>query len=106
MGEAQQINAMWRDAVALGCSDNDLWGVVDLAWGGRFRESNLAANVHSTSGYTTCFGLPLDIRRGDGTDPRLEETTRTTWHRNHNQSWIETPSVFIDSSPYLLATVS
>lgn len=46
MGQAQHINALWRNAVALGCSDNDLWDVIDLAWEVVLGSLNLAAGVH------------------------------------------------------------
>ena len=46
MGQAQHINALWRNAVALGCSDNDLWDVIDLAWEVILGSLNLAAGVH------------------------------------------------------------
>ena len=46
MSQAQHINALWKNVVALGCSDNDLWDVIDLACEVVLGSLNFAAGVH------------------------------------------------------------
>lgn len=46
MGNAQHITALWRNAIALGCHDKDLWDAMDLAWEIVLGSLNLAAGVH------------------------------------------------------------
>jgi len=46
MGHAQHITALWRNAIALGVHDKDLWDAIDLAWEVVLGSLNLAAGVH------------------------------------------------------------
>jgi hypothetical protein len=46
MGHAHHITALWRNAIALGAHDKDLWDVIDLAWEVVLGSLNLAAGVH------------------------------------------------------------
>jgi len=46
MGHAQHITALWRNAIALGVHDKDLWDVIDLAWEIVLGSLNLAAGVY------------------------------------------------------------
>jgi len=45
MGHAQHITSLWRNAIALGVHDKDLWDVIDLAWEIVLGSLNLAAGV-------------------------------------------------------------
>jgi hypothetical protein len=46
MGYAQHITSLWRNAIALGVHDKDLWDVIDLAWEVVLGSLNLAAGVY------------------------------------------------------------
>jgi hypothetical protein len=46
MGHTQHITALWRNAIALGVHDKDLWDTMDLAWEVVLGALNLAAGVH------------------------------------------------------------
>jgi len=46
MAQAQHITALWRNAIALGVHDKDLWDAIDLAWEIVLGSLNLAAGVH------------------------------------------------------------
>jgi hypothetical protein len=46
MGHTQHITALWRNAIALGVHDKDLWDAMDLAWEVVLGSLNLAAGVH------------------------------------------------------------
>lgn len=46
MGHAHHITALWRNAIALGVHDKDLWDVIDLAWEIVLGSLNLAAGVY------------------------------------------------------------
>lgn len=46
MGHAHHITALWRNVIALGVHDKDLWDAIDLAWEIILGSLNLAAGVH------------------------------------------------------------
>jgi hypothetical protein len=46
MAHAQHITALWRNAIALGVHDKDLWDAIDLAWEVVLGSLNLAAGVY------------------------------------------------------------
>lgn len=45
MGAAQHINCVWRNAVALGVHDTEMWDALDLAWEIVLGSLNLAAGA-------------------------------------------------------------
>lgn len=42
MGQSQHISGLWKNTVALGVNDNNLWDAIDLAWDIVFNALNMA----------------------------------------------------------------